>query len=51
MIKKNISANEEVLWENLSWPEIPGILQKVNGFVMLPIGATEQHGPHLPLGG
>lgn len=50
MMKKNISANEEVLWENLSWPEIPGILQKVNGFVMLPIGATEQHGPHLPLG-
>lgn len=43
-------THDAVLWENLRWTEIPEVLRAVNGFVILPIGATEQHGPHLPLG-
>jgi creatinine amidohydrolase len=33
-------------WESLAWPEIEG-----EGQVgLIPVGATEQHGPHLPTG-
>jgi creatinine amidohydrolase len=36
--------------EELTWPEIQdGIAAGVNS-VIIPIGSTEQHGPHLPLG-
>lgn len=39
-----------VILEHLAWPEIKE-LQKLNGgLLMLPMGATEQHGPHLPIG-
>ena len=35
--------------ERLAWPEI-GELQKLHGgMLLLPTGATEQHGPHLPV--
>lgn len=33
---------------NLSWKEVAA-LPKEPGVVILPLGATEQHGPHLPL--
>ena len=36
-------------WENLSRDEL-GALDKDNTIVMLPLSATEQHGPHLPVG-
>src|SRR5215472_7981476 len=41
-------AAREVRYDALTWPEINEAvaLKKV---VVLPIGATEQHGPHLPL--
>ena len=41
-------AAREVRYDALTWPEINEavVLKKV---VVLPIGATEQHGPHLPL--
>lgn len=33
---------------DLSWPEIAEIQKKPN-LIILPIGSTEQHGPHLPI--
>ncbi len=39
-----------VLWENLTWPEVPEVLARCGGAVLWPFGATEQHGPHLGLG-
>lgn len=38
-----------VLLENLSWPEVAGVRDHGNGLLILPVGATEQHGPHLPI--
>ena len=32
----------------MTWPEAKAI-DKTNALVVLPVGATEQHGPHLPL--
>ncbi|MEJ2084449.1 MAG: creatininase family protein, partial [Acidobacteriota bacterium] len=34
------------LWSELSWPEAKKALQKVD-VALLPVGAIEQHGPHL----
>jgi creatinine amidohydrolase len=38
-----------VLLERLAWPEIAGLRGKNGGLLLLPLGATEQHGPHLPV--
>lgn len=38
-----------VLLENLAWPEIAELREKNGGLLLLPLGATEQHGPHLPV--
>jgi creatinine amidohydrolase len=38
-----------VLLEQLAWPEIAGLREKNGGLLLLPLGATEQHGPHLPV--
>ncbi|MDF1656146.1 MAG: creatininase family protein [Verrucomicrobiales bacterium] len=35
--------------EELSWPEVAKVRDQTDGFLILPIGATEQHGPHLPI--
>ena len=37
-----------VLWEELTGPEIKELSEKMD-MVILPVGATEQHGPHLPV--
>lgn len=37
------------LLENLPWPEIAALREKNGGLLLLPLGATEQHGPHLPV--
>jgi creatinine amidohydrolase len=40
-----------VRWEQLTWPEIESLVQaRPNDVALLPVGATEQHGPHLPTG-
>jgi creatinine amidohydrolase len=39
-------VNAPVLLEQLAWPEVQRTLDDV---LLLPVGATEQHGPHLPL--
>jgi creatinine amidohydrolase len=37
-----------MLLEEMSWPEIQATLEKTKT-VILPVGATEEHGPHLPV--
>jgi creatinine amidohydrolase len=40
-----------VRWEELAWPEIGALVEAHPTEVgLLPVGATEQHGPHLPAG-
>ncbi|MBX9931048.1 MAG: creatininase family protein [Methylobacterium sp.] len=37
-------------WSDRTWEEIPGDLGQAAQAVILPVGATEQHGPHLGTG-
>lgn len=37
-----------IRWEELTWPEARDATNKLNA-VIVPVGAIEQHGPHLPL--
>lgn len=39
-----------MFWSQLTWSELPERLAAVNHAAMLPVGATEQHGPHLGCG-
>ncbi|WP_072390098.1 creatininase family protein [Hyphomicrobium sp. CS1GBMeth3] len=39
-----------MLWSERAWSELPEILSAVEGAAILPVGATEQHGPHLGCG-
>jgi creatinine amidohydrolase len=43
------SANTPVLWERLTWEEIAQLRGAGMDMAILPVGATEQHGPHLSL--
>ena len=36
------------IWGEVSWPEIKELIKTVD-IALLPVGAIEQHGPHLPL--
>jgi creatinine amidohydrolase len=36
-------------WTDIHWPDISGVLP-ARWIAVLPLAATEQHGPHLPLG-
>jgi len=38
-----------VRWQDLTWPEVERIVSKTP-IALLPFGAIEEHGPHLPLG-
>jgi creatinine amidohydrolase len=38
-----------VFLEDLAWPHVQALLDAGMTTLMLPVGATEQHGPHLPL--
>jgi creatinine amidohydrolase len=40
--------NGPILWDELTWPEIEELTREMK-MVIVPVGATEQHGPHLPL--
>jgi creatinine amidohydrolase len=35
--------------ERLAWPDIAELQKQQGGLLLLPTGATEQHGPHLPV--
>ena len=37
-------------WETLTWQEIASIRRHGGETCLLPVGATEQHGPHLAVG-
>lgn len=39
--------SEAVLWQSLTWEEIAALRDAGMDAVLLPVGATEQHGPHL----
>ena len=39
-----------LLWEALTWEEIASLRRSGVGLCLLPVGATEQHGPHLGVG-
>ena len=41
-------AREEIRYEKLTWPEINDAIEQ-NQVCIVPCGAVEQHGPHLPL--
>ncbi len=36
--------------QEMTWEEIEGLIEDCQGTMILPIGSTEQHGPHLPVG-
>lgn len=40
---------DPVRLEELAWPEIAELRDRNGGLLLLPLGATEQHGPHLPV--
>ncbi|MEM1110233.1 MAG: creatininase family protein [Planctomycetota bacterium] len=42
--------NPPVRWDRLSWSQLAERKKSGPGLVVLPVGATEQHGPHLPTG-
>lgn len=44
----NMESDKEIRWELHSWPELEQEL-KTRDTVLLPAGAIEQHGKHLPL--
>ena len=43
-------SGRPVLWENLTWEEIGALSTAGVEIALLPVGATEQHGPHLGVG-
>jgi len=43
-------APAPVLWEHLTWEEIGALASSGTELALLPVGATEQHGPHLGVG-
>lgn len=42
-------SKSPVIWERLSWAQIEALQQSGMDMCLLPVGATEQHGPHLPV--
>ncbi|MBD2120740.1 creatininase family protein [Trichocoleus sp. FACHB-262] len=50
MTRSDNPTNQPVLWEELTWEQITQVRDSGINMVILPIGATEQHGLHLPVG-
>ena len=44
----HVTDGQRYLWGELTWPEAQERFQQVD-IALLPVGAIEQHGPHLPL--
>lgn len=40
----------QLSWSQLTWAELPEALRAANSAAILPVGATEQHGPHMGTG-
>lgn len=43
------TGNDEIRMENMSWPDIAAAIDSGMTTAVVGVGATEQHGPHLPL--
>ena len=39
-----------MLWQNLKATEFPEAVKKAKGVCVIPLGAMEKHGPHMPVG-
>lgn len=50
MPRHKLPTQKPLAWGNLSWPEIAALAASGIDGVILPCGATEQHGPHLGTG-
>ena len=46
---ESLAGGPPLLWERLTWPEVRILRDGGMDMALLPLGATEQHGPHLPL--
>ena len=46
----NVPEQRPLLWERLTWEEIGSLQRGGMHLCLLPVGATEQHGPHLGTG-
>jgi creatinine amidohydrolase/Fe(II)-dependent formamide hydrolase-like protein len=42
------TTSSPYLWGEFTWPDAEAVLERVD-VALLPVGAVEQHGPHLPL--
>jgi creatinine amidohydrolase len=45
----SLVERKPIRWETLTWPEIQSLRDGGTDMCLLPLGATEQHGPHLPV--
>jgi creatinine amidohydrolase len=48
-VREKIGVVAERFLERLTWPEVEQAIERGVDAVLLPIGTTEQHGPHMPL--
>jgi len=48
--RKTTTPPRASAWSTLTWPEITDYIAAGNDAAILPVGATEQHGPHLGTG-
>jgi creatinine amidohydrolase len=46
---ESLCEAQPLVWDELSWPELRKLSDGGGDMVLLPLGATEQHGPHLPV--
>ena len=44
-----IAVVAEHFIERMTWPEVEAAIERGVDAVLIPIGTTEQHGPHMPL--
>ncbi len=45
-----LAGGPALAWDRLNWTQLRDLRQAGPGLVVLPVAATEQHGPHLPTG-
>ncbi len=41
---------KKVQIERMTWPEVKEAVRESSGIAIVPVGAVEEHGPHLPTG-
>lgn len=49
-MRAQVDWQQIVNWSESTWSELPALLADVQGAAILPVGATEQHGPHMGCG-